>query len=217
MLDDTVMYCRQCGFAVETKEVVSYETEAELAGSQSILDESELDYRSEIYVLRKCPRCGGPFLIRTQYFHHHEAGSFPQESSILYPGHDFGSLPVSLLPERIADIYSQAKSCAASNLFDPAIIMCRKCLEAVCIELGAQGSDLSKKINFLYENGVIEKKLSSWATQLRIIGNDAAHDIDAKFSESDVEDSMTFLEALLMYLYTLDKKFSAFQIRRTKK
>ena len=95
--------------------------------------------------------------------------------------------------------------------------MCRKCLEALCLELnGNSGRNLKQKLRLLHENGQIDRKLYSWAEQLRDIGNDAAHDFKAPIKKDDAKDAFEFLEAILMYTFLLNWRFEDFKARREK-
>jgi len=66
-MNDSVFYCSQCGFAVETIEVTTYTTEAKPLPNQFVIDESEINTENEIISLRKCPKCEAPFLNKNMY------------------------------------------------------------------------------------------------------------------------------------------------------
>jgi uncharacterized C2H2 Zn-finger protein len=215
-MEDTVFECPRCGYAVATEEVARYDCEAEILPNQVVIGDWELDTEHEEFVVRRCPRCRHPFLHRNTYMNHHEAGTYLQEVDQLYPAENTSLLSQGPVPSNIKKIFTQAKSCYSKSLHEPAVIMCRKCLEAICEDLGAKGKHLAEKVESLNRTQTIDARLYSWATQLRLIGNDAAHDLTAVISRRDAEDSLAFLNALLLYIYTLEKKFSAFLKRRRK-
>lgn len=62
--------------------------------------------------------------------------------------------------------------------------------------------DLFKKIEALVEANVFPKSLGEWAHEVRIIGNDGAHDIEGATS-ADVRAARDFVDAVLRYTYSL--------------
>jgi hypothetical protein len=94
--------------------------------------------------------------------------------------------------------------------------MCRKCLEAVCKTFEAHGSDLSKRLFSLSEAGHIDSRLLGWAHEIRLFGNEAAHDTEAPVTKEDARDILDFTEAILIYVFSLTKRFDSLKARRTK-
>jgi hypothetical protein len=92
--------------------------------------------------------------------------------------------------------------------------MCRKCLEAICQELGATRGNLKERLVALQGRGQIDQKLLAWADELRLIGNDAAHDLNVVIDQVDARDALEFSEAILMYAFSLNRRFQEFKIRR---
>jgi hypothetical protein len=92
--------------------------------------------------------------------------------------------------------------------------MCRKCLEAVCVVLGVQNGSLSQRLRKLRDSGRIEARLYEWADELRLVANDAAHDLEVRISKQDAVDSLDFVEAILLYVFALDQRFRDFRARR---
>ena len=76
--------------------------------------------------------------------------------------------------------------------YNPCVIMSRKCLESVCKELGATKETLKQSLEIFNGHSKIDKKLLSWADGLRLIGNDAAHDLEASFGQVDARDALDF-------------------------
>ncbi len=69
----------------------------------------------------------------------------------------------------------------------------------------------------LQRTGQIDQKLMTWADELRLIGNDAAHDLDIVIEKVDAQDALDFVEAILMYAFSLTRKFEEFKNRRALK
>jgi hypothetical protein len=55
---------------------------------------------------------------------------------------------------------------------------------------------------------------SRQADELRIVDNDAAHDLSPNISKEDARDCLELVDAILIYVFTLDKKFQEFRKRR---
>jgi len=211
---ESVFSCPNCGHAVETTEVAIYETSPEPLPNQVVMEDWEVDTEYSVFSLRKCPKCNQPFLHKYSFLIHHEAGTYLQETEQLCPSSDSQLLSIGSVPKRISGIYRQAKACFDNGLNEASVIMCRKCLEAICHDLDAKGKALSDRIQNIHQQEKIDKKLLEWANQLRLIGNDAAHDIEITIRKKDAKDSITFLNALLLYIYTLEKKFATLKARR---
>lgn len=93
--------------------------------------------------------------------------------------------------------------------------MCRKCLDGLCAQEKAEGRTLKDKLRRLQAAGMIDARLLLWADQLRIVGNDAAHDVNVSMAKDDARDAIAFVEAILMYVYTLNARFKEFCERRS--
>jgi hypothetical protein len=92
--------------------------------------------------------------------------------------------------------------------------MCRRALEAVCGALSAAGPNLALKLRDLHENGHIDQKLLGWAHGVRLVGNEAAHDVEDAVTKDDAGDILELTTAILMYVFSLDRKFREFASRR---
>ena len=92
--------------------------------------------------------------------------------------------------------------------------MCRKTLEALCVEHSIKERNLATALKKANESGLIDGRLAEWAEELRIAGNEAAHDVDKKMSGEDARDLLEFTEAILEYVFTFRDRFERFQRRR---
>jgi Domain of unknown function (DUF4145) len=68
--------------------------------------------------------------------------------------------------------------------------------------------DLYSRIDILAGRHDITPAMKSWAHQVRLIGNDAAHEADEPSSE-DIDAMAAFTETLLKYLFTLPAEVKA--------
>ncbi len=95
--------------------------------------------------------------------------------------------------------------------------MCRRTLEGICAHHNMQGGNLVKKLQQLRADGVIEQRLFEWADSLRMVGNEAAHDVTSTVSKEDARDLLDFTRALVEYIFTFTESFRKFQERRARR
>lgn len=160
------------------------------------------------YSIAFCPKCEGVFLHVAATS---EPSGIPYEA-MLFPTPDRRGIPG--LPEPVRRTFRSAQSCFETGNFEPCVVMCRKCIEAVCAFLGIQTGSLAERLRKARDSGRIEARLYEWADELRLIGNDAAHDLDVRISKQDAVDSIDFVEAILLYVFALDQRFRDFCARR---
>jgi hypothetical protein len=175
------------------------------------LDEVDAEYHGEHYYVCLCSRCNQPFLIRQSLFGIPAEFETVTNEQILYPAEK--KIPLNGVPNTIKSAYDQAARSFSASLFEPCVLMCRKCLEATCNNLGADGKDLYSKLQGLLNAGHIDSRLLQWAHEIRLIGNEAAHDINTKVTKRDARDVLDFTEAILIYIFSLTSRFKAFQTR----
>jgi len=208
MWNDTIAaFCPRCN------RITAAEVRTEVPGeaTQDLFD--HLDYGEDgicavKYKVAFCPACGSVFLQRSFLS---EPSDFPYEE-MLYPKQS--KLPLVGLPDEVRRSYESGLSCFETGNYEPCVIMCRKCVEAVSTLLGKTTGSLQKRLSCLRDEGLIESKLYSWADELRLIGNDAAHDFNVLITKDDAQDTLEFLEALLLYVFVLDRRFQSFRQRR---
>ena len=205
------VYCPDCNMMIAAKVV------AEGSGgfrSTATLPEDEIDsvYYGEYYYVCLCNRCKHPFLIRQTLCGVPAEFETMTEEEILYPVQK--KLSLNGVPNTILSAYDQAIRSFSASLFEPCVLMCRKCLEATCKKLGAKERDLNAKLEGLYNAGHIDSRLLNWAHEIRLIGNVAAHDPDTKVTKRDARDVLDFTEAILIYIFSLTSRFDAFRTRR---
>lgn len=173
----------------------------------------DTEYRVDLYSVCLCRRCNQPFLIKQSLYGIPGEFETITNETILYPGES--KLLHENLPKNVKKAYKQAAQSLHASLFESCILMSRKCLEAVCKTLDAKGKDLNARLENLREAGHIDTRLLNWAHQVRLIGNEAAHDIDAPVTKEDARDVFDFTEAILIYVFSLTKRFESLQKRRT--
>ncbi len=208
------VYCPTCNMQVELIEKGSY-TRSRPADESVIepYDPTDIPWIHEEYVLCNCPKCETAFLLKHEWYEVPAVSeTVLSEPVILYPSSS--RLPISSLPNTIAKPYNNAVRSYEVGLYESCVIMCRKCLEALCHEYDIKKGNLKAKLTALKEIGLIDSKLHSWTDGLRLIGNDAAHEIDIQIDQQDAKDALEFVEAAISYIFLLSKKFQDFQTRR---
>jgi hypothetical protein len=95
--------------------------------------------------------------------------------------------------------------------------MCRKTLEGICAAHGAAGKNLAQSLKKLRDDGTIDQRLFEWAEELRLFGNEAAHDVNVTIAPQDADDIVDFTRALIEYVFTFQERFQAFKQRRVAK
>jgi hypothetical protein len=199
-----ILECRECQALVDAGENCRYSW-----GDPS-------DGPREVFVFSNCPRCGRPFLTLHEDLgadeHHYTILSDPE---ILYPNPGIRLSPN--LPRPIQQSHLEAQACFRAKAFTATAIMCRKTLEGLCAEHGVQAKSLVGALKELRDRGVIENRLFDWADALRIVGNEAAHDVTVTVAADDARDTLEFTNALLEYVFTFRDRFEAFKERRQKR
>lgn len=164
------------------------------------------------YRLLECPTCHSPILTSEDYDWTSDNYCNPK---VLHP-----KLEHELdwdIPRTIRSTFHEAQDCFKAKAFTATAIMCRRCLEAVCVDEGIKKGSLAGKISQLKSSAIIDGTLFEWAELLRVSGNKAAHDVSSNTKRQDAQDILEFSHALIEYLYTYRNKYSEFKKRSEKK
>jgi len=107
-------------------------------------------------------------------------------------------------PTNVARFFEQAIDSLNSGNFDAAGIMFRKSLESATKVLSVDNANkpLMRRIDALVEGGALTKDMGTWAHEIRLGGNDAAHD-DDPFTGEEARALHDFSENFLRYSFTL--------------
>lgn len=205
------VFCPTCNLLVEAK-VIARGFGEYRSGAVNPLDEVDTEYHGDHYSVALCRRCNGPFLVREALFGVPGEFETVTDEAVLYPVAPGPKLDG--LPDSIARSIEQAHRSYSASSYDACAVMCRRALEALCKTVSANGRDLARRLADLKESGRIDARLLKWAHGVRLVGNEAAHDVETAVSGEDARDILEFTEALLMYVFTLDAKFRAFETRR---
>jgi hypothetical protein len=156
----------------------------------------------------KCPRCKSPFLAMQE----EDIPTGWQAPERIYP--ESKTRLGSALPKPIQASLEEAGDCHRVKAYTASAIMCRKTLEGICAVHGVSERTLAASLKKLRDDGIIEERLFEWAEELRLSGNEAAHDVNVTISAADATDILDFTSALLEYVFTFRERFEEFKKRR---
>jgi hypothetical protein len=133
-----------------------------------------------------CPTCQGP--------------TFLDQNEYQVPAPAIGS-SVKDVPEKLNELYEEARRCTTTSCFTAAVLICRKMLMNIAVSQGAnEGLKFIEYVNFLADNHFIPPNGKHWVDHIRMKGNEATHEI-ALMKEADAKDLLNFLEMLLRFIY----------------
>ncbi|MFG1717880.1 DUF4145 domain-containing protein [Micromonospora chalcea] len=162
------------------------------------------------YTLLQCNECREPSL-QVETFWGPFANLGHERPDFIYPASRQLSEHV---PEPIRREFEEARACFGSNSYTATVVMVRRTLEGICQDNGIAERNLATALERMERDGLIDKTIATWATQLRLLGNQGAHFTGRPISREDASDALTFTEALLDQIYVLVKRFAEFQKRR---
>lgn len=207
------VFCQECNILISAKVIgQGHAGFTARNGTQAI--DCDAEYYGDVYYVCLCSRCGNPFLIRQSLYGVPAEFETITDEKVIYPIES--SLDMPGVPDVAQNAYTQANRAFLSGLYEPCILMCRKCLEAICKIYNAYGNNLYSKLQYLEMQGHIDSRLLSWAHEIRVIGNEAAHDLETIMSKEDARDTLDFTEGLLIYIFSLTTRFENFKERRKK-
>ncbi|EMK8059137.1 DUF4145 domain-containing protein [Escherichia albertii] len=196
-------HCNKC--RIHTNHIILH--------SETIYGDPDDYHYAEYYQMVKC--CGCDTISFRREFHDLEAtyptGEDEWETPIdidCYPPKEITLLKTYQLPDTVRGIFSETCLAIATDSLTLAGIGVRATIEAICIDKGISGKDLSKKINNLATNGYISKKDCARLHSIRFIGNDAAHEI-TKPSKTSLDAVLQIIEHLLQSVYIFNNTTSS--------
>lgn len=182
----------------------------------SFVSQNEYDSLDSIkYLLCKCVQCGSPILLRQHLIWTGREETDWGKTSKIFPQNQFHVNPE--IPEALQTALLESIKCYKTEAFTATAIMCRRTIEGFCVLQNASEGNLDKSIKKLKDTGQINEQLFDWANQLRLVGNEAAHNINAVFSGLDAKDILDFTIAILDFTYSFKEKFEKFRHRHTSK
>ena len=193
--------------------------------SQRLLTDAKrtLDEPCQWYAMFSCDHCGYPSIgmiprdAETEFASNAEACFKRPHASITWlPLHAIGK-EYPGVPTKIESAASEAWACFSIHQNRAAALMARVVVEGTAKQQGFTSGNIYQKIDQMGERGVIPPKIRDAAHEVRLLGNDAAHDIlDAQLADDQVADALSFMDVLLEYVYNFDLKLSRFRASRGK-
>ena len=205
------LFCPQCNILVAAKVIAA--APGDLRADTTTFDDfPDAEYRSEHYSIALCGRCASAFLVRESLYG--VPGEFETitDTTLLYPSQT--KLDLDGVPERVRDTYDQATKAFGAGLYEPCALMCRRCLELLCKSFKVPGQTLAYRLDALATAGTIDSRLVSWGHGIRLLGNEAAHEESSAIELEDARDVLDFTEAMLLYVFSLNRRFERFKTRR---
>lgn len=136
--------------------------------------------------------------------------SYAVETIKYYPGlvEGLGSIDTSMLPAKISGIYRETLHSIENEQYILAGIGLRAIIETVCKDLDASGKNLHAKINSLKEMSIVTAEGVETLHRLRVLGNDAAHEVKAHNSQQ-LQLAIKIIEHILDGTYLIPQKVKA--------
>jgi hypothetical protein len=194
-------YCYECRARVRYKVV-------------HIHKRSALDDCPEEYTLAACSVCGEPSL-----FYRQEVDLQLEVLEVEMP--EFHRLypkqPRTLdceLPELVDKSYVDACEAELMHLPMASAVMTGRALEATCKDFDPGAKSIADGLRRMRDRGALSLELFEWASELRVLRNEAAHATQKEVRESDASEALDFLQAILETIYDIRPKFERFKKRR---
>lgn len=116
------------------------------------------------------------------------------------PGNRVGT-SVKSVSKDVNDVYEEARSCYAANAYTGTVLLCRKLLMHVAVDLGADDNlKFIEYVNYLNDKHFVSVKSHNWVDQIRKYGNEATHKLEVN-SQQDAQMILKFCEMLLKMNY----------------
>lgn len=143
-------------------------------------------YNNKPYGVYICTKCNKPTFISSE--------------GIQIPGSKFGS-DVKGVSEIVNTIYNEARDCYAADAYTGTVLLSRKLLMHIAIDLGAnEGKNFKEYVDFLANEGFITATSRGWVDVIRKISNASNHEL-VKNTKEDAENLLQFCEMILKTNY----------------
>jgi Domain of unknown function (DUF4145) len=148
---------------------------------------------------------------------HQSAGNAPYVLEAVYPLGKPNDSVAAEVPRLIAEDFSEALRCEWVKSYKAAVTMCRRALQASCVDLKAKDGKLQEQIDDLAEKRVITTALQETAHEIRSVGNDGAHpgkDGLNDVTEKDARDIIEFTRHFFHHVFVVPAMLKARQAPR---
>jgi hypothetical protein len=141
-------------------------------------------------------------------------GNQPYRLEAVYPLGQPNDFVAPEVPKPIAEDFREALRCEWIKAFKATVTMCRRALQASCIELKAKDGRLQDQIDDLAEKRLITQLLKELAHEVRVTGNDGAHpgsDGLNDVTEKDAREIIEFTREFFHHVFVVRAKLKARQ------
>ncbi|MEY4602543.1 MAG: hypothetical protein RL292_484 [Candidatus Parcubacteria bacterium] len=167
----------------------------------------------DVYEIIRCSGCDSvSFRIsssNSEDYDQDDEGNYVHfETEEVYPSRLMGRTAldsVYSLPEKVRLIYKETHAALCSKLKILTGVGIRALVEAVCSAESAKGRTLENKIDDLVKKGILTAKNAQILHRTRLLGNRAAHEIEAP-SDPELDVAFDIVENLLETVYIIPKK-----------
>lgn len=116
---------------------------------------------------------------------------------------------VAYLPDHVAKLYDEARECVSVGAHTASVLTSRKLLMHIAVEKGAPpNARFVDYVDYLVANNWAPPGSKDWVDHIRSKGNEANHEITL-MSRLDAEELLTFLAALLTFMYEFPNRMKA--------
>ncbi|PKM28449.1 MAG: hypothetical protein CVV08_19805 [Gammaproteobacteria bacterium HGW-Gammaproteobacteria-12] len=200
--------CRECSKETTHVIVAAYKE----SGSQDCGGGNTYDW-NEVSQIIQCQGCDAvSFRVEStnseDYDYDYENNStYSIETIKFYPGRSAGLKAIDsyLLPPNVQEIYKETILAIENEQNILAGIGIRALIETICKDLDAEGKDLYNKINSLREKAIVTKEGVETLHKLRVLGNDAAHEVK-KHNHQQLSLAIQIIEHMLDGTYIIPHK-----------
>lgn len=165
-------------------------------------------------VLVVCPACRNPLLGTTELLQVDVDAAEWQNLYRQWPPR--GDQVSRNIPDIARISLLEANVCFEAGAYSACAVMCGRTIEGVCVHYDPSVKLLVKGLELLKDRGIIDSRLFSWGTALRLHRNVGAHASAERISKEDARDLLDFATAICEYVFVLNEKFDRFQARQKK-
>ncbi len=146
-------------------------------------------FESDAYYVLKCPACDKPSIYNV-----HNKTTSPAGKALENVAH---------LPEAIEKAYEEVRRAIGAQCYTSAVVYARTVIAHIAVDLGADDNlSFVKYVEYLSENGYTPPNARDWIDKIRLMGNEATHDL--VFWDKDAAETIgKFLMYLLIFIYEL--------------
>ncbi len=156
-----------------------------------------------------CRNCNQPVIVIEEKFVGDKPGKENKTSgTVSWHGFFWWPFPSTHfseeVPVSIQKIIQEVKVTFAAQCYRSSAVMARRALEAITVDKGESEGILVQRIKNLVSSSKIDRNIGDWSTEIRLIGNVAAHfDLADDVEKEDANQILLFIDQLINYIYII--------------